>query len=129
MTYKPAEAVAAYIKIRDQKKALDDEYKARKLAFDSALDALEKFLFATMKERGEQNIPVKDVGTAYISVVNYVKMEDREKLVAFVRSTGDFSFFTNAVSKEAVLAFVDTHKQLPPGVSMETVETCNVRKT
>lgn len=52
-----------------------------------------------------------------------VKVVDREAWMDFVFESGDDSFITNHVSKDAVAAYVDKQLDVPPGLAMEQVTT------
>ena len=123
----PAELIKRYQEIKRTKEIMDAEYKESIKPYSEALEAIELSLLEYLNSNGLQNLKT-ETGTAYkVTHVN-TKMVDRQKLVAFVKETDNFDLFTNSLTKEAVKAYVETHKEPPPGVEVTTYLECNIRK-
>ena len=123
----PAELIKRYQEIKRTKDIMDIEYKESIKPYSEALEAIELSLLEYLNSNGLQNLKT-ETGTAYkVTHVN-TKMVDRQKLVAFVKETDNFDLFTNSLTKEAVKAYVETHKEPPPGVEVTTYLECNIRK-
>ena len=123
----PAELIKRYQEIKRTKDIMDTEYKESIKPYSEALEAIELSLLEYLNANGLQNLKT-ETGTAYkVTHVN-TKMVDRQKLVAFVKETDNFDLFTNSLTKEAVKAYVETHKEPPPGVEVTTYLECNIRK-
>lgn len=123
----PAELIKRYQEIKRTKDIMDTEYKESIKPYSEALEAIELSLLEYLNDNGLQNLKT-ETGTAYkVTHVN-TKMVDRQKLVAFVKETDNFDLFTNSLTKEAVKAYVETHKEPPPGVEVTTYLECNIRK-
>jgi hypothetical protein len=127
MSYTPAQIIEKYLELRELKKAEKAAFTARELELNNMLEAMENHLLAVMNERGEKAIKT-DKGTAFQAPQTRVQLTDRAALVDYVRRTGNFDFFTNAVSKETCVAFVEANKAAPPGVEISNSITVNVRK-
>ena len=123
----PAELIKRHQEIKRTKDIMDTEYKESIKPYSEALEAIELSLLEYLNDNGLQNLKT-ETGTAYkVTHVN-TKMVDRQKLVAFVKETDNFDLFTNSLTKEAVKAYVETHKEPPPGVEVTTYLECNIRK-
>jgi hypothetical protein len=123
----PNDLIKRYQEIKRTKEIMDTEYKESIKPYSEALEAIELSLLEYLNSNGLQNLKT-ETGTAYkVTHVN-TKMVDRQKLVAFVKETDNFDLFTNSLTKEAVKAYVETHKEPPPGVEVTTYLECNIRK-
>jgi hypothetical protein len=123
----PAELVKRYQEIKRTKEIMDTEYKESIKPYSEALEAIELSLLKYLNSNGLQNLET-ETGTAYKVTYFNTKIVDRQKLVAFVKETDNFELFTNSLTKEAVKAYVETHKEPPPGVEVTTYLECNIRK-
>ena len=125
----PVDAIKLYLDIRDNRlKKLNEAYNREKAELEAAMAALEGFLLKTMQDRGEKQIKT-DFGVAFQAPQERVKMVDRAAVIDYVHRSGDFSLFTNHVSKDGVKSFIEGHGAHPPGIEVTTFVTCNVRKS
>jgi hypothetical protein len=144
-TYTPAQVIERYLLVRERKKELDKEYKAKLCELDAMLDGMERFLLLAMDERKEVQIKT-DFGTAYRAPQLRATMVDRTALIGSILEkiveVGDycetnaellakgapfFDPFTNHVNKEWVQAQLDNNV-VPVGIDVQRFITCNVRK-
>jgi hypothetical protein len=137
-TWSTAEIIEYGWKTRDTVAAIKKQHAQEVAVYEAALESCENRLHAIMLERGEKNIRTEK-GTAYLSDQIRVSMINRDALVEYVYHTGDFSFFTNHVAKDAVKAYMDQNSVVtaegnrvdgppPPGVEVETFVACHIRK-
>jgi hypothetical protein len=143
--YTPAQVIERYLLIRERKKEVDKEYKAKLAELDAMLGGMENFLLLTMNDRQETQIKT-DFGTAFRSPQMRVTMKDRMALIGSVLEkiveVGDycetnaellakgapfFDVFTNHVNKEWVQAQLDNNVE-PVGIDVQRFVACNVRK-
>ncbi len=117
---------------------ITDLIKAAQVKFDEwskphkeRLKAIEDDLFARLAERGADSTKT-DAGTAYISNLASVKIEDGEKLFDFAadhwEAYGDE--IKLSIGIKAVRAYMDEHDgQLPPGVSLSKYSRLNINRS
>ena len=127
MSFTPEQCIERYMKLREAKKAYEAETKARLVEFDGSMEAIENYLLSVMLERKETQIKTVH-GTAFQSPQARASLTDRAALVDYVKRTGDFNFFTNAVAKAEVLSYLEQHSVPPPGVEVTRFMQCNIRK-
>ncbi len=117
---------------------ITDLIKAAQVKFDEwskphkeRLKAIEDDLFARLADRGADSTKT-DAGTAYISNLASVKIEDGEKLFDFAadhwEDYGDE--IKLSIGIKAVRAYMDEHDgQLPPGVSLSKYSRLNINRS
>jgi hypothetical protein len=127
MTPTPEQCIERYLKLRNAKAEREAKAEAEIKEYDDAMEAIENYLLSVMLERKEVQIKTAH-GTAFQSPQMRAKLVDRAALVDYVKRTGDFNLFTNAVAKEAVTAYAEANKAPPPGVEITRFVAVNVRK-
>ena len=127
MTPTPEQCIEQYVRLRGAKEAREKALKAELQQYSDALEAIENYLLSVMLERKEVQIKTAH-GTAFQSPQMRAKLVDRQALVDYVKRTGDFGLFTNAVAKEAVVEYTEANKAPPPGVEITRFVQVNVRR-
>src|SRR5216683_627145 len=117
---------------------IDDLRKTGKLKFDewerphiARLKAIEDELFKRLSDRGADSTKT-DAGTAYISNLASVKIEDGEKLFDFAADHWEVygDEIKLSIGIKAVRAYMDEHDgQLPPGVSLSKYSRLNINRS
>ena len=117
---------------------VNDLIKAAQVKFDEwakphreRLKAIEDSLFARLAERGADSTKT-DAGTAYISNLASVKVEDEAKLFDFAAEHWDEygPELKLSIGIKAVRAYMDANNgQLPPGISLSKYSRLNVNRS
>ena len=117
---------------------INDLIKAAQVKFDEwskphkeRLQAIEDDLFARLVERDSEKTTT-DAGTAYISNLASVKIEDGAKLFDFAAEYWDVysDEIKLSIGIKAVRAYMDEHDgQLPPGVSLSKYSRLNINRS
>jgi len=117
---------------------ITDLIKAAQVKFDEwskphkeRLKAIEDDLFARLVDRGADSTKT-DAGTAYISNLASVKIEDGEKLFDFAADHWEVygDEIKLSIGIKAVRAYMDEHEgQLPPGVSLSKYSRLNINRS
>lgn len=137
-----------YLAIRDKKKDLDAQAKARVAPLADALAQLEAHMLARFTEMGVDNVKTP-FGTPYISTKSSVTMADADMFWRFVLSqafnglplqdstrtaiinhlvgSGALALIESRPAKAAVETYIESHKELPPGVNTRTERVLNVK--
>lgn len=139
---------AIYLKLRNAKKDLDEQAKAKARPITEALDAIESHFLAKMNELGVDSLK-NEAGTPYRServsitvadnsaFVDYVltrallalQVSDaaREKVKEAIIESGQLALIEARASKTAVEALLEETQELPPGLNRRVEATVNVR--
>ena len=129
--------VKKYIEIRDFLAAKAEERDAADKPYREAMTAIEGALAIEMDRLQCDSIKT-EFGTPYRSTIVTPKVTDRDKFMqAVVDDVVDFGaeaeslkFFTAAISKEAVKAYMEDHADaLPPGVEVTSFKKLNIRRS
>jgi len=114
-----SEMLEQYVQIADYVDNAEAQIKPAK----EALANIKEALLAKMNEM-DLNSLKSTVGHAVTRVkTTSAKVEDAEAFYDFVFETGDTSYLTKHVSKDAVEAYITEHNEAPPGVTTEQVTT------
>lgn len=73
-----------------------------------------------------------DAGTFFLKTNNSIRVGDREAFFQFLIEDASHripEFVTAHVAKEAVEGYMDKHRALPPGITIERITELQVRKT
>ena len=126
--YSDSDLIAHYVKLRNKIAAETEAFSERMKPYNTAMEAIANELQATLLARGADSTKTES-GTAYLSTTYRCTVKDPVAFKAYVVETGDIDMFTNAVSKEAVEAFMEKNGRLPPGVDRTGFTKCNIRKS
>lgn len=123
-----ADCIGQYIKLRNFISARQEAFDAEMQPYHEAMKALETWGMGILNQLAgdddEKASLATPQGTMYRKKLLSVKVADREAWFAFVFEADREEFLTSAVSKEAVVEYMDKYKSTPPGI-----ETTTVRKT
>ena len=119
--------VERYIRLRDEKKAMADEFKLQIAGHDALLDKIEAVLLKVFKETGVDSAATS-AGTAYRSTRTTVKVADWDAFFPFVRENDLYHLIERRCSKEGVEQFKAANEDLPPGIDWSEEQVVNVRR-
>jgi len=131
-----AEVAQKYIAMRDYIKIENDKHDARMKPYADAMQAMEGWALAHLLENNEQSIKT-EFGTVFKKEWTQARLADKEAYVEWICSADDggvliqriMTFFTAAVSKEAVKDFMEANRgALPPGVDFTRGWAAQFRK-
>jgi hypothetical protein len=124
---KLAQMVQKYIQLRDTKAALKKEFDGKVESIDKALSSCEAYFMTRMKELGLESLPT-EFGVPYQSRRNSCSVNDKQAFKQWLHDTGNWECADIRASKAAVEAFVEEHKDLPPGLNWHAEIVVNVRR-
>ena len=123
-----ADCIGQYIKLRNFIAARQEAFDAEMAPYHAAMKALEDWgggiLNQLAGDEDEKASLATPQGTMYRKKTLSVKVADREEWMDFIFDGRREGFLTAAVSKEAVVEYMDQFKAVPPGI-----ETTWIRKT
>ena len=145
--------VEKYIALRDEKAAIAERQKAELAPLNESMEIIEKWLLAQMDAMGVDSLKTP-AGTPYKAITKSVKMVDSEAFKRFVFSPLIDALSTAATSqgmqlpdlngllasgvfwdmidfrcgKKGVVEYTEQNGTLPPGVTMDSFTTINIRR-
>jgi hypothetical protein len=121
------DVIRTYMKLRDQKAAIEGRVKTDLTTIKGKMDKLEAYLKAQMDAQGLTSFK-SDFGTAFLTTTDYANVEDWDKTLTFIRDNEAFDMLEKRVSKIAVRGYIEENKAVPPGVTYGTKLEVNIRK-
>lgn len=122
-----AQLTAAYIQLRDKKKAMQDRHKEELRPITEAMDQLE--IVALQHLQGNQmNSMATDAGTVFIVTRRNYKIEDREAFRSWCEVNGRTDFLEARPAKAAIDEYVEAGNALPPGLGTTADIAAQFRK-
>jgi hypothetical protein len=122
-----AQKVARYIRLRDHKKAADEEYKKSMERVNKAMEVLANELHAHLLESGADHVGCES-GTVYLKTEVSCTVEDREKFMAFLQENDEWDALDVKANKTFLKELMERGDELPPGVKVSQFQTVGVRR-
>lgn len=121
------QVVAAYIKLRDDKKQVVARQKEEIAPLNGKMNKLEGWLHRELNRLHAENIRT-ELGTVYKATRSSVKVQDWEAFLEFVQENDLWHMLDKRANKTAVQEFMEGNEELPPGLSIALDETVNIRR-
>ena len=121
------DVIRTYMKLRDQKAAIEAETKERVADLKAKMDKLEAYLKAQMDAQGLTSFK-SDYGTAFLTTTDYANVADWDAVIRFIRDNEAYDMLEKRVSKIAVRGYIEANKAVPPGITYGTKLEVNIRK-
>ena len=113
------DVIRTYMKLRDQKAAIEGEVKERVSDIKAKMEKLEAFLKAQMDAQGLTSFK-SDHGTAFLTTTDYASVADWDSVLDFIRTNEAYDMLEKRVSKMAVRGYIEQTKAVPPGINYGT---------
>ena len=126
MTLTVGDVIAAYLKLRSKKEAIDNEAKERTKEIKAQLEKLEAWLKVKADEQGVTSFKTNN-GTAFLTTVDFANVADWDEVLGFIKEKGAYDLLEKRVSKTAVRSYIDNDKLVPPGINYGSKIEVNVR--
>lgn len=121
------QVVAAYLKLRDHKSAIENEAKEKVKEIKLKMEKFEAWIKAQADEQGVTSFKTKH-GTAFLTTTDYANVGDWDAILEFIRDNEAYDMLEKRVSKTAVRGYIEMNKAVPPGVNYGTKLEVNFRK-
>lgn len=121
------DVIRTYMKLRDQKAAIEGEVKERIADLKAKMEKLEAYLKTQMDAQGLTSFK-SDYGTAFLTTTDYANVADWDAVLNFIRDNEAFDMLEKRVSKIAVRGYIESNKAVPPGITYGTKLEVNIRK-
>src|SRR5574342_136288 len=104
--YTPAAMVEMYIKLRDYKRAAEDEFSKSMERTRMGMEKLESMILAHLNNTGLDNIKC-DAGTAYRKTDYSATVKDREAFLKFIQESGLWDLLDARANKKFVREYTE----------------------
>lgn len=127
MSINIGDVIRTYMKLRNQKSAIEAETKEQVAGIKQKMDKLESYIMSALDEQGLTSFK-SDFGTAFITTTDYANVADWDAALSFIVENDAYDMLEKRVSKTAVRAYIDESKEVPPGITYGTKLSVNIRK-
>lgn len=127
MTATVDDVIAAYIKLRDKKEALEASVKEQTKELTEKMFKLENYLREQADAMGVTSFKTKH-GTAFLTTTDFAAVADWDAVLDFVKQNDAYDMLERRVSKKAVRGYIDQMKQVPAGINYGTRLDINIRR-
>ena len=121
------DVVAAYLKLRNKKEALEAETKDQVKTLKEKMEQFEAWIKEQADAQGVTSFKTKH-GTAFLTTTDYANVGDWDAVLGFIRENEAYDMLEKRISKVAVRGYIDSTKAVPPGVNYGTKLEVNIRK-
>lgn len=121
------DVVAAYLKLRNKKEALEAETKDQVKTLKEKMEQFEAWIKEQADAQGVTSFKTKH-GTAFLTTTDYANVGDWDTVLGFIRENEAYDMLEKRISKVAVRGYIDATKAVPPGVNYGTKLEVNIRK-
>lgn len=119
--------VKQYVDVRDKLKQMDEAHDKARADIVAVKDLLEGWIQQFMDTAGVTSVKT-DHGTTFTTTRYSASLADPAAFMDFVVKTNQLELLDRKANVTAVRDYVETHKQLPPGVNLSARTTVNVRR-
>lgn len=121
------DVIRTYMKLREQKSALEAEIKDRVTVIKAKMEKLEAYFKQQMEAQGVTSFK-SDYGTAFLTTTDYANVADWDVVLTYIRENEAYDMLEKRVSKLAVRGYIEQNKAVPPGINYGTKLEVNIRK-
>ena len=111
----------------DQKAALKAKFDEDVGTIETKMQKLEHWIKDKADADGVTSFKTPH-GTAFLTTTDFANVADWDAVLTFIKDNEAFDMLERRVSKTAVRAYIDQHRQVPAGVNYGTRLDVNVRK-
>ena len=121
------DVIRTYMKLRDQKAAIEGEVKERISGLKAKMEKLEAWIKTQADVQGVTSFK-SEFGTAFLTTTDYANVADWDAVLDFIRDNEAYDMLEKRVSKIAVRGYIESTKAVPPGITYGTKLEVNIRK-
>ena len=121
------DVVAAYLKLRNKKEAIEAETKDQVKVLKEKMEQFEAWIKEQADAQGVTSFKTKH-GTAFLTTTDFANVADWDAVLGFIRDNEAFDMLEKRIRKVAVRGYIDANKAVPPGVNYGTKLEVNIRK-
>lgn len=122
------ELIEKYIKLRDAQAQVKEAAKAKLAKIEAVMDKIEGYILEEFNAQGIESART-EAGTAYKTLRTSATVADWPATLSYIQEHNLWDMLERRVSKTAVEAFRDEHKDLPPGINWREEVLVNIRRS
>jgi hypothetical protein len=122
------QVIAAYVKLRDKRDALKKEQAAAMAPINESLYKLQLWLQKSLQDSGQTSAKTA-AGTAFLQTDVSVAIEDFDVILAFIKTHDLWAMLEKRVSKSVVTDYIESTKEVPPGITVKSEISCHIRRS
>lgn len=128
MEVKADKLVKAYIKIRDKRKQLAEDYEKQDKELEESLDLIESELLKICKETGADSLRT-EFGTVSRRVAKRYTTNDWYSFYKFLKEHEAFELLEKRIAQTNMASFLEENPTvLPPGLNVDSRYAVSVRR-
>lgn len=128
MEVKAEKLVKAYIKIRDKRKQLAEDYEKQDKELQESLDLIESELLNVCKETGADSLRT-EFGTVSRRVAKRYWTNDWHSFYEFLKEHGALELLEKRIAQTNMATFLEENPDaLPPGLNVDSRYAVSVRR-
>lgn len=119
--------IQTYIKLRNQKDAIQNEVKEQLQDITAKMGKLEAWVQAKADETGVTSFKTEH-GTAFLTTSDFAGVADWDAILSYVKTNDAYDLLERRVSRTAVRSYIDSTGAVPDGVNFGTKVSVSFRK-
>lgn len=119
--------VSGFIKLRDEKKKIEQRHKEELAPIKEHMAKLESWCQRELHRMDAKSCKTEH-GTVFTQEVSSVTVKDWESTLPFIIENGLTDMLVQRVNMSAVRDFIESFKKVPPGVDIQTAEVVRFRR-
>lgn len=124
------EVIEAYLKLKGVKDALKKKHQVEMAPINDQLNTCAMWIHKQLQEQGITSFRAADgKGTAYLSVETAVTVQDWDAIMAWITETNSWPMLEKRVSAAVVKDYIESHKEIPPGLKVTAETVVHIRKS
>jgi hypothetical protein len=127
MTITVDAVIKQYMRLRDKKAAVEATVKLEVDKIKADMTKIEAWLKAKADADGVTSFKTEH-GTAFLTTTDFANVENWDEVLRFIREQDAYDMLERRVSKTAVRGYIDSNKEVPPGITYGTKLDINIRK-
>jgi hypothetical protein len=127
MTITVDAVIKQYMRLRDKKAAVEATVKLEVDKIKADMTKIEAWLKAKADADGVTSFKTEH-GTAFLTTTDFANVENWDEVLRFIREHDAYDMLERRVSKTAVRGYIDSNKEVPPGITYGTKLDINIRK-
>lgn len=127
MTITVDAVIKQYMRLRDKKAAVEATVKVEVDKIKADMTKIEAWLKAKADADGVTSFKTEH-GTAFLTTTDFANVENWDEVLRFIREQDAYDMLERRVSKTAVRGYIDSNKEVPPGITYGTKLDINIRK-
>ena len=127
MTITVDAVIKQYMRLRDKKAAVEANVKLEVDKIKADMTKIEAWLKAKADADGVTSFKTEH-GTAFLTTTDFANVENWDEVLRFIREQDAYDMLERRVSKTAVRGYIDSNKEVPPGITYGTKLDINIRK-